>query len=107
MLIKRCNFRSELFKALSNPVRIQMLELLRERAWCVCELADAVGIGKSVASKHLSQMKAVGIIDDKRSGTMVEYRLVAPCLLNLMTCAEETIIKNKLAQLESMQNITS
>ncbi len=90
--LRRYELKAEIFKALAHPMRIAMLDKLRERPWCVCELAAEVGIEKSVASKHLSQLKAVGLIDDEKHGTLVEYRLVAPCVLELASCAETTIL---------------
>ncbi len=84
-----------------------MLEKLRERPWCVCELAASVGVDKSVASKHLSQLKAAGLIDDERRGTLVEYRLVAPCVLDMSECAERTILGNKCARLEAIAALAS
>ena len=57
---RRYALRAEMFKALSHPMRLFMLEKLKERPWCVCELAAEVGIEKSVASKHLSQLKGAG-----------------------------------------------
>jgi len=76
-------------------MRIFMLDKLKERPWCVCELAAEVGVDKSVASKHLSQLKAAGLIDDEKRGTLVEYRLVAPCILDMAACAEKTVLENQ------------
>ena len=87
--------RAHMFKALAHPMRIFMLEKLKERAWCVCELAAEVGIEKSVASKHLSQLKEAGLVDDEKRGTLVEYRLAAPCVLNLAACAEGAVLENR------------
>jgi ArsR family transcriptional regulator, arsenate/arsenite/antimonite-responsive transcriptional repressor len=97
---RRYALRTEIFKALSHPMRLFMLEKLRERPWCVCELAAEVGIEKSVASKHLSQLKAAGIIEDEKHGTLVEYKLVAPCVLELAACAETSIIKSRQRRLD-------
>lgn len=91
--------KAEMFKALAHPMRLRMLDKLRERSWCVCELAAEVGIEKSVASKHLSQLKSAGLIDDERRGTLVEYRLTAPCVLELAACAEGPVLKNRRMQL--------
>ncbi|MEI6874094.1 MAG: metalloregulator ArsR/SmtB family transcription factor [Spirochaetota bacterium] len=91
----RYELRAEMFKALSHPMRIFMLEKLREKPWCVCELAVEVGIEKSIASKHLSQLKSVGLIKDEKRGTLVEYSLVAPCILEMSECAERTILESK------------
>ncbi len=93
-----------MFKALAHPMRIRMLEKLRDRPWCVCELAAEVGVDKSVASKHLSQLKAAGIIDDERRGTLVEYRLVAPCILDMSECAERAILDEKRRRLEALED---
>jgi ArsR family transcriptional regulator len=98
--MRRYALRTEIFKALSHPMRLFMLEKLRERPWCVCELAVEVGIEKSVASKHLSQLKAAGIIQDEKHGTLVEYSLVAPCVLELAACAESAIIESRKKRLD-------
>lgn len=96
-------FQAEFFKALSNPARIQILQELKTRNWCVCELADSLGISKSVMSKHLSQLKTVGIIEDIKHGTLVEYRLITPCIMDLINCAEKTILENRLKKLEVLR----
>jgi len=82
---------AEIFKALSNPLRLAMLEKLEEKPWCVCALAEELDVDKSIVSKYLSQLKSVGLIEDTRKGTLVEYRLIAPCILQLASCAQETI----------------
>ena len=98
--MRRYELRAEKFKALAHPMRICMLEKLKERPWCVCELAVEVGIDKSVASKHLSQLKSAGLIDDEKRGTLVEYRLIAPCVLEMSACAEGTILDNRRKRLD-------
>jgi ArsR family transcriptional regulator, arsenate/arsenite/antimonite-responsive transcriptional repressor len=97
---RRYALRAEMFKALSHPMRLFMLEKLRDRPWCVCELAAEVGIEKSVASKHLSQLKAAGLIEDEKRGTLVEYRLVAPCILDMAACAEGAILESRRKRLD-------
>lgn len=96
---KRCELRAHMFKALAHPMRIYILEKLRSKPWCVCELAAEVGIDKSAASKHLSQLKEAGLIDDEKRGTLVEYHLTAPCVLDLAGCAEGMVLLNRKRQL--------
>ncbi|PKL24755.1 MAG: ArsR family transcriptional regulator [Spirochaetae bacterium HGW-Spirochaetae-3] len=100
---RRYELRAEMFKALAHPMRIYLLERLKDRPWCVCELAAEAGIEKSVASKHLSQLKAAGLIEDERRGTLVEYRLIAPCVLEMADCAERTILGNRRERLEALE----
>jgi DNA-binding transcriptional ArsR family regulator len=78
-----------------------MLERLRDRTWCVCELAGELGVEKSVASKHLSLLKSVGLVEDTRRGNQVEYRLVAPCILDMSACAETAVLANLRRRLEA------
>ena len=99
----RLELKAEMFKALAHPMRIFLLEKLKERPRCVCELAAEVGIEKSIASKHLSQLKSVGLISDEKRGTLVEYRLEATCILNLAACAEGTILDKRRKELAAMQ----
>jgi DNA-binding transcriptional ArsR family regulator len=100
----RLELKVEMFKALAHPMRLVLLEKLKERPRCVCELATEVGIDKSVASKHLSQLKAVGLIEVEKRGTLVEYHLVAPCVLDLAACAEGTILANRRKRLEAIES---
>ncbi len=93
---RRYTLRAEMFKALAHPVRLLMLEKLRSRPWCVCELAVEVGIEKSVASKHLSALRNAGLVDDEKRGTLVEYRMTAPCVLDLAACAEGAVLRNRM-----------
>jgi ArsR family transcriptional regulator, arsenate/arsenite/antimonite-responsive transcriptional repressor len=88
----RYDLQAEIFKALTHPDRLRMLDLLRAKPWCVCELAAEIGVSKSVASKHLSLLKAAGIIDDVKQGTRVEYHLIAPCIPEMAACAEKAIV---------------
>ena len=91
--LKRYELRVEVFKALAHPMRLFLLDKIKERPRCICDLAEEVGIDKSVASKHLSQLKRAGLIEDAKRGTLVEYRLVAPCVLDLAACAEGAIVE--------------
>jgi ArsR family transcriptional regulator len=100
---RRYALRAEIFKALSHPMRLFLLEKLKDRPWCVCELAAEVGLEKSVASKHLSQLKAVGLIEDEKHGTLVEYRLVAPCILEMAACAEGAILEHRKKRLDVVE----
>ncbi len=93
--LRSLRLRAEMFKALAHPMRLLMLEKLRLRPFCVCELAAEIGVEKSVASKFLSTLRNVGLVDDEKRGTLVEYRLAAPCVLDMAACAESAILRNR------------
>jgi len=63
------------FHALSDPTRLQLLQLLRGGERCVCELTDALAAGQSRLSFHLRTLKEAGLVQDRREGRWVYYRL--------------------------------
>ncbi|MDC7246037.1 MAG: metalloregulator ArsR/SmtB family transcription factor [Sphaerochaetaceae bacterium] len=76
-----------LFRVLGHPVRLQIVNLLNEQPRCVCEIADDLGLNKSVTSKHLSQLKQVGVVSMDKKGTQVMCSLAMPCVLTMLQCA--------------------
>jgi ArsR family transcriptional regulator len=65
------------FKALAHPTRLFIADKLREREYCVCELAQMVGADISTVSKHLRLLKEAGIVGDRKHRLMVFYRLAS------------------------------
>ncbi|MFA7330255.1 MAG: metalloregulator ArsR/SmtB family transcription factor [Candidatus Delongbacteria bacterium] len=82
---------SGVLKALAHPTRLQMVELLAGGERCVCELAAAADTDVPGMSRHLSQLKSVGILADRRQGKQVFYRLQTPCLLGFLHCIEDVV----------------
>jgi len=67
---------SPIFKALSDPTRLTILGLVfRHGPLCVCEVEKILGITQSKASRHLRYLKAAGVLEDERVGSIVNYRL--------------------------------
>ena len=67
---------SNVFKALSDETRLQMLGLLlKEGELCVCDFIDVLEISQSKASRHLRHLVNVGLLDDRRDGTWVYFRI--------------------------------
>ena len=61
--------------ALSEPTRLEALRLLADgREHCVCELMDLLGATQSRMSRHMSVLKAAGIVTDRRDAQWVRYR---------------------------------
>ncbi|HEY5552068.1 MAG TPA: metalloregulator ArsR/SmtB family transcription factor [Opitutaceae bacterium] len=80
--------RAEVFKALGHPDRLRIVEDLANGERCVCDLVESVGSGWSTVSRHLSVLKAAGILADQKRGLQVFYRLVLPCVPTFMTCLD-------------------
>ena len=86
--------KAEVFKAMGHPIRLGIIELLREGERCVCEIVEHTGTGMSNISKHLSVLKKAGIIADRREGLKIIYRVTMPCTLDFTTCVEAVVVTN-------------
>ncbi len=70
---------ARVFKALGDPVRLQLLSMIASRAGgevCVCDLTPAFDLSQPTISHHLKLLREAGLIDGERRGTWVYYRLV-------------------------------
>jgi ArsR family transcriptional regulator len=65
----------ELFHALSDETRLEIIELLRKGERCVCELTDTLDAAQSRLSFHLRVLKDAGIVRDRKDGRWVHYEL--------------------------------
>lgn len=79
--------RARVIKALAQPTRLFIVDELSKQECCVCELTEMVGADVSTVSKHLSLLKAAGIVLDEKRGNQVFYRLRVPCVLRFFDCA--------------------
>lgn len=77
------------FKALGNPARVRMLRALADGERCVCDLVEVAGLGWSAVSRHLSVMKAAGVLVDEKRGKKVIYRLELPCAGRFLACLDQ------------------
>jgi ArsR family transcriptional regulator len=76
---------------MAHPSRLMIIEALTHRKRCVQELTDLVGADMSTVSRHLSVLKAAGIVQDEKKGTTVNYVLQVPCIMSFMGCVEKVI----------------
>jgi ArsR family transcriptional regulator len=67
-----------LFLALSHETRLMLLHLLGKREVCVCELVDALAQPQPRISQHLACLRSVGIVEARREGKWMHYRIVPP-----------------------------
>ena len=68
----------KVFKTLSDPTRVRILALLEREELAVQELMDVLGMAQSRVSRHLAILRDAGLVQDRRDGTYVFYRFVAP-----------------------------
>lgn len=84
------NQKTEIFKALADPTRLQILYLLYFRDLYVCELAELLEKPQSPTSHHLSILKNVGLIKSSKEGIWILYKLKTHDIITFrITCAKQ------------------
>jgi len=71
------------FRVLGEPMRIKLLDLLRQRDATVGELQDALGASQQNVSKHLGILHAAGMVSRAKDGTQVRYSISDPSVFEL------------------------
>jgi DNA-binding transcriptional ArsR family regulator len=98
------SFKAELFKALSHPNRIWILELLREGEKNVSQLQLELGAEGSTVSQQLAILRMKNLVDTRRAGTVIYYRLRDPQIDDLLDAARR-IFEAHVVQLQSMTEV--
>ena len=84
--------KAQFFRVLGHPVRIRILELLTERGEMnVGELQADLNLDSSGTSQHLAALRQLGVVDSRRAGTNVHYRIRDPIVSELLRVAREVI----------------
>jgi ArsR family transcriptional regulator len=78
--------QASVIKAMGHPTRLLILNSLKKKEICVCELQKLVGDDMSTVSKHLLVLKNAGLVAARREGNWLHYRLLCPCVLNFTDC---------------------
>ncbi|NTV99812.1 MAG: helix-turn-helix transcriptional regulator [Oscillochloris sp.] len=94
-------FKAEFFKALGHPSRLVILEQLRSSERSVQELQIALDMDQSSVSQQLAVLRNKNIVDPRKEGTTVYYRVRDPMIFQLLDVARE-IFNNHLIDTQSM-----
>lgn len=86
--------KATILKAVAHPLRIAVVDFLRDGEKCVCEIAGHVGSERSNVSRHLAVMLRAGVLRSRKDGLMVFYELRTPCIANFLNCAAQTLRHN-------------
>lgn len=98
---------SRLFKALGDETRLRIVALLAHGELCVCHLEAVLGLTQPTASRHLSVLRHADVVEPRRDGCWVYYRLApqsdADCRLQLRalvrTFAKRTVLRQDIERL--------
>lgn len=75
------------FRALAHPARLQILDLLRDGEICVCQIEAVLGKRQAYVSQQLMVLREAGLVEARRDGLQVFYRLAHPAAIALLDAA--------------------
>jgi ArsR family transcriptional regulator len=93
--------QADLFRLLGHPARVRILELLGDGERSVGELQVAIGRDSSGTSQHLTAMRRLGVLESRRAGTSVFYRVKDRRIFQLLETAKQILA----AQLEESRDL--
>jgi len=78
--------QAEIAKAVAHPLRIAVIDFLRDHEKCVCDIAKHIGSERSNVSRHLGVMVHAGVLSCRKDGLRVFYSLRTPCVADFLSC---------------------
>ena len=84
---------AEMCKVFSNPTRLEILNLLRNKKLSVTELIEKTKLSQANISQHLSIMKTKGIVTSNRNGKNIYYKLANPKIIKAFDIIREVLIE--------------
>src|SRR3972149_9970853 len=85
-------FKSTIFHALADLIRLEILEFLRDGEKCVCEIVPHVNLIQPVVSRHLKILKDAGIVRCRKDGTKRMYSIVDPRVHNAVDALTSELV---------------
>ncbi len=85
---KLYRMKAEIIAAVGHPLRLAIVDFLKDGEQCVCDIAGHVEAKRSNVSRHLSVLLSAGVVTQRKDGLRVMYGLRTRCVLNFMRCVE-------------------
>jgi ArsR family transcriptional regulator len=83
--------QADIVKAIAHPIRIAIIDFLKDGPKCVCDIATSIGAERSNVSRHLSLMVSVGVLEYYKDGLKVIYSLKTKCVLEFLACVTKCL----------------
>jgi DNA-binding transcriptional ArsR family regulator len=77
-------FRAIIFHALSDPIRLEIIEFLRDGEKCVCEITPHLKLIQPAVSRHLKILKNAGLVKRRKKGTWHMYSIAHPGICDVI-----------------------
>ncbi len=96
-------FKSVIFHALSDPIRLEIVSYLRDGEKCVCEIVPHLNLIQPLVSRHLKILKDAGMVKCRKDGTKRMYSIVDSRIYNVVDALTSGLV-NALTK-EAFENV--
>ena len=83
--------QAEIAKAVAHPLRVAVIDFLKDGEKCVCDIAEHLGSERSNVSRHLAVMVRAGVLNCRKDGLKVLYTLKTPCVADFLACVTRVL----------------
>ncbi len=83
--------KAEVLAAAGHPIRLAVLDFLKDGEQCVCDIAGYVEAERSNVSRHLAVLLKAGLVEQRKDGLRMMYSLKTPCILSFSQCVESVL----------------
>ena len=84
--------KAKIFNALSDPVRLEIIEFLRDGEKCVCEIIPHVNLIQPLVSRHLKILKDCGLVKDRKEGNRRLYSVTDPRIFEVVDAVTPELV---------------
>jgi DNA-binding transcriptional ArsR family regulator len=97
--------KATMFRTLGHPARVRILELLQDGEHAVGALQDALGLDSGGTSQHLAALRRIGLVESRREGTSVFYRVRDPQAFTLLEVGRGIIARTLAEQQSQLEEL--
>ena len=87
-------FRAKIFYAFSDPIRLDIIEFLKDGEKCVCEIIPCLRMPQPIVSRHLKILKDCGLVKDRKDGTRRFYSITDGKVSNIIDTVSSEVVEN-------------
>ena len=89
---KKIEFEADFLSILAQPTRLKILYFLREGEKCACKINPYMQEDASVISRHLVKMREAGILDSRKEGVWIHYRIKEPRIFQILKIIDDILL---------------
>ncbi len=97
--------KARVISVLANPKRLQIIEILGKAERTVSELAAELGIAQATTSQHLAVMRKSGVVETRKEGNFVYYRIADPQIAEACAVMSRAIVDMLVSQQEKLRPV--